>query len=68
MSHSLNSLRWGYTGDYIRDYYGAMKGDTRSVDYRSYIVSHGSGQGLKLQKRLPLKLHRESVVCRLHSE
>ena len=33
MSHSLNSLKGGYIGDYI----GVIKGDTRSLDNGSYI-------------------------------
>ena len=37
MSHNLNSLRGGYIGDYIWDYYrGLLKGDTRSLDYSSH--------------------------------
>ena len=32
VSHSLNSLKGGYTRDYIGDYYRAIKGDTRSLD------------------------------------
>ena len=27
MSHNLNSLKGGYIGDYIRDYYRVIKGD-----------------------------------------
>ena len=30
MSYSLNSLKWGYIGDYIGSIIGAIKGDTRS--------------------------------------
>ena len=36
MSHSLNSLKGGYIRDYIGDYYGVIKGDTRSLDSGSY--------------------------------
>ena len=36
MSYSLNSLKGGYIGDYIRDYYRVIKGDTRSLDNGSY--------------------------------
>ena len=32
MSYSLNSLKGGYIGDYMTDYYG----DTRSSDKGSY--------------------------------
>ena len=28
-------LRGGYIGDYIRDYYRVIKGDTRSLEYSS---------------------------------
>ena len=39
MNCSLNSLKEGYIGDYIGDYIiGAIKGDTRSLDYGSYGV------------------------------
>ena len=35
--YSLNSLKGGYIGDYVEDYYrGVIKGDTRSLDYGSY--------------------------------
>ena len=38
MSCSLNSLKGGYVGDYIGDYYiGVIKGDARSLDYGSYV-------------------------------
>ena len=33
MSHSLNSLKGGYIGDYIGTTMGVIKGDTRSLDY-----------------------------------
>ena len=36
MSHSLNSLKGGYIGDYIREYYRDIKGDTRSLDSSSH--------------------------------
>ena len=38
MSYSLNSLKGGYIGDYIRDDYGFIKGDTRSLDKGSYFL------------------------------
>ena len=37
MSYSLNSLKGGYIGDYIEDYYRVIKGDTKSLDYSSYV-------------------------------
>ena len=38
MSHSLNSLKGGYIGDYIQGTTtGASKGDTRSLDYSSHV-------------------------------
>ena len=36
MSHSPNTLKGGYIGDYIGDCYRVMKGDTRSLDYSAY--------------------------------
>ena len=36
MSHSLNSLKGGYIGGYIGDYYRGIKGDTRSLDNGTY--------------------------------
>ena len=36
MSYSLNSVRGGYTGNYMGDYYWGIKGDTRSLDYSSH--------------------------------
>ena len=39
MSHSLNSLKGGYIGDYIGNYYRVIKGDTRSLDSGSSINS-----------------------------
>ena len=33
MSHSLNSLKGGYIGDYLGEYHRGIKGDTRSLDY-----------------------------------
>ena len=40
MSCSLHTLNVGYIGDYIGEYYiGAIKGDTRSLDYSSYNIS-----------------------------
>ena len=38
MSYSLNSLRGSYIGFYIWTTLGAMKGDTRSLDYDSYLL------------------------------
>ena len=35
LSHSLNSLKGGYTGDDIGTTIGVIKGDTRSLDYSS---------------------------------
>ena len=35
MSYNLNSLNACYIVDYIGDYYGFIKGVTRSVDYSS---------------------------------
>ena len=35
MSHSLNSLKGGYMGDYIGYIIGVIKGDTRSLDHGS---------------------------------
>ena len=32
MSYSVNSLKWGYIGDYIGDCYRPMRRDTGSVD------------------------------------
>ena len=39
MSYSLNSLKGGYIGDYIGTTIGVIKGDTRSLDYGSYVFS-----------------------------
>ena len=36
MSCSLNSLKGGFMGDYIREYCRGIKGDTRRLDYSSY--------------------------------
>ena len=36
MYYSLNSLKGGYIGDYIGDYYRVIKGGTRSLDNGSY--------------------------------
>ena len=33
MSYSLNSLKGGYIGNYIRTIKGVLKGDTRSLGY-----------------------------------
>ena len=35
LSYSLNSLKGGYIGAYIGDYYRGLKGATRSLDYSS---------------------------------
>ena len=35
MSYSLNSVKGGHMGDYIGDYHGVIKGDTRSLDCSS---------------------------------
>ena len=36
MNYNLNSLKVGYMGDYVGDYYRAYNGDTWSLDYGSY--------------------------------
>ena len=41
MSYSLNSLKGGYIGDYIGDYYRVIKGGTRSLEYSSYGTKYG---------------------------
>ena len=38
MSHGLKSLKGGYIGDYIGNYYRGNKGHTRSVDYSSNVL------------------------------
>ena len=38
MSHSLNSLKGGYIGDYIGTTIGVVKGDTRSLDYSLHVI------------------------------
>ena len=38
-SYSLDSLKGGYIVDCIGDSYRVTKGDTRSLDYRSYAFS-----------------------------
>ena len=43
MSYSENSLRQGYIGDYIEEYYGLIQGDARSLDCRSHRVGFCSG-------------------------
>ena len=35
MSHNLNSLKGVYIGNYMGITIGVMKGDTRSLDFRS---------------------------------
>ena len=52
MSYSLNSLKGGYIGDYIGDYYRVIKGDTRSLDYSSYDLGFRGLNGLGF--RFPL--------------
>ena len=37
MSHSLNSLKGGYIGDYIGGLLKGFLGDTRSLDYGLYM-------------------------------
>ena len=36
MSYSRNSLKGGYTGDYMGTTIGVIEGYTRSLDYSSY--------------------------------
>ena len=36
-SYSLNSLKGGYIGDYLGYDYKVIIGDTRSLDYSSYV-------------------------------
>ena len=36
MDYSLNSFKGGYRGDYIVDYHGGFRGDTRILDCGSY--------------------------------
>ena len=43
ISHRLNSLNGGYLGEYIGDYYRAIKGDMWSLDYSSYGTSASKG-------------------------
>ena len=38
MSQNLNSLKGGYVRDYMGDYDGVIKEDTRSSGYSSYIA------------------------------
>ena len=56
MSQSLNSLKRGYIGDYIRNYYGGYQGDARSVDCSPDNQVQGLGfcaqDGLILQLQL----------------
>ena len=42
MSHSLNSLKGDYMGNYIGNTIGVIKGDTRSLDYSSYVQLLGN--------------------------
>ena len=41
MSHGLNSFKGGYIGDYIGTTIGDINGDTKSLDYSSYMFSLG---------------------------
>ena len=64
MSHSLNSFKGGYIGDYIEDYIGAIKGDTRSLDYRSHesvVPIFQSDLSKWLQRLKPAALELKSV-------
>ena len=38
MSYSLNSLKGGYIGIIYGTTIGVIKGDTRSLDYSSYVL------------------------------
>ena len=42
VSYSLNSLKGGFIGEYIGDYYRGIKGGTRSLDYSSCGDSQSS--------------------------
>ena len=46
MSSSLKSLKGGYIGEYIGDYYRVYKGDTRSLDYSSYDPGAPAGSAV----------------------
>ena len=35
VNHSLNSVKGDSTGDYVGEYYRAISGDSRSLDYGS---------------------------------
>ena len=39
MSHSRNSLKEGYIGDFVGGSIGAIKGDTRSLDHIHVCLS-----------------------------
>ena len=52
MSYSLNSLKGGHLGDYIGDYHRVIQGDTRSLDYSSYIHNLFLVRALGLQRSL----------------
>ena len=67
MSHSPNSFKGGYIGDYIENYYRSfLKGDTRSLDHRSHGCS-GHNMGCSLLGSI-LPLFREALPssCILH--
>ena len=49
MSYNLNSIKRGYIGDYIGDYYiGVIKGDTRSLDSGSCRLLPAAVQTFRL--------------------
>ena len=55
MSYSLNSLKGCSIGDYIGDHYstiGAIKGDTRSLDYSSSVHQQSARLGRHRHKCL----------------
>ena len=58
MGYSLNSLNRGYIGEYIGDYYGVIKGDTRSLDYGS----HGHESRLRLGRARDHGLQHETSL------
>ena len=63
MSHNLNSLKGGYIGDYIWDYYRVTKGDTRSLDCSSHELSSTGQVFDQYVRSLPslAEAERESV-------
>ena len=67
MSQSLNSLKGDYRGNFQGNIKGVMKGDTRSLDYCSYI-DRGSGFQVYLMQcdlPLPMRLRRRHARVRL---